>query len=105
MVNLDTLLLHRVGSEAFAPLFWKAPTDLWVRPNFDAALFINLQAASAGVVVRNNEGLLSRSTCFWKEQIPCPLSAEALAFAQAIRFARDLGFRWVETEGNSAVLL
>ncbi|KAH1122267.1 hypothetical protein J1N35_005427, partial [Gossypium stocksii] len=39
------------------------------------------------------------SECFWKDHIPRPLSAEALACVRAIRF------HWVEIEGDSAVLI
>lgn len=37
--------------------------------------------------------------------MPCLLQKEALACVQAIRFAQDLGFHWVEIEGDSAVLI
>ncbi|KAK5795202.1 hypothetical protein PVK06_036460 [Gossypium arboreum] len=62
-------------------------------------------AASTGIVVRNSEGLLLGSACFWEKHMPCLLQKEALACVQAIRFAQDLGFHWVEIEGDSAVLI
>ncbi|KAH1122470.1 hypothetical protein J1N35_005630, partial [Gossypium stocksii] len=43
--------------------------------------------------------------CFWQDNISCSLTSEALACIRAIHFAQDLGFRNVELEGDSEVLI
>ncbi|KAA3465727.1 hypothetical protein EPI10_000868 [Gossypium australe] len=39
------------------------------------------------------------------DNISCPLTSEALACVRAIHFAQDLGFKNVELEGDSEVLI
>ncbi|MBA0706403.1 hypothetical protein Golax_018514, partial [Gossypium laxum] len=45
------------------------------------------------------------STYFWKKHIPDAAVAEALACVHAVQFARDLGLRRVELEGDSAMVI
>ncbi|KAG8502933.1 hypothetical protein CXB51_000750 [Gossypium anomalum] len=76
-----------------------------VRVNFDAGFFVNLQVASAGVIVRDSAGLILGLTCFWQDNVSCLLTSEAFAYVRAICFAQDLGFQKVELEGDSTVLI
>lgn len=43
--------------------------------------------------------------CFWQDNISCPLTSKALSCVQAIHVAQDLGFKNVELEGDSEVLI
>lgn len=45
------------------------------------------------------------STYLWKKHIPDAAAAEALACVLAVQFARDLGLRRVELEGDSAAVI
>ncbi|MBA0676340.1 hypothetical protein Goari_017819 [Gossypium aridum] len=76
-----------------------------VRVNFDAGFFANLHVASAGVIVWDSAGLILGLACFWQDNGSCLLTSEALAWVRDICFAQDLGFRKVELEGDSTVLL
>ncbi|KAK5845935.1 hypothetical protein PVK06_002183 [Gossypium arboreum] len=77
--ELDSLSIPREDIVTVGSSLWKTPVDPWARVNFDAGFFADLQAASTGIVIRNSEGLLLGSACFWEENIPCTLSAKALA--------------------------
>lgn len=44
------------------------------------------------------------TTCFWKENVSSIVVAEALVALEAVRFARDLGFRSVEFEEDSTIV-
>lgn len=103
--ELESLSLPREGAAAVGSPHWMPPADSWVRVNFDAGFYADLQAASAGIVVRNDIGLFMGSTCFWENHVPCLLFAEALACVKAIQFVQDLGFHWVEFEGDSLILI
>lgn len=84
---------------------WSPPVKPWVRVNFDADCSASSNTASTGVVVRDHNGLLLGSACFWYPIGSSPLVAEAMACIRAVAFTRDLGFRSVEFEGDSAQLL
>ncbi|MBA0580463.1 hypothetical protein Gorai_022679, partial [Gossypium raimondii] len=73
--------------------------------NFDAGFFANLHVANAGVIVWDSAGLILGLACLWQDNVSCLLTSEALACVRAIYFAQDLGFRKVELEGDSTVLL
>ncbi|KAG8496970.1 hypothetical protein CXB51_008189 [Gossypium anomalum] len=103
--ELDSLPRECCLSETVALGIWKPPFEPWVQVNFDVGFYGHLQAASAGVVVIYLEGLLLGSVCFWSEYVLDVVVAEALACVHAIRFARDLGLRRVEFEGDSAVVI
>lgn len=103
--ELDSLPRECCLSETVALGIWKPPFEPWVQVNFDVGIYGHLHAASAGVVVIYLEGLLLGSVCFWSEYVLDVVVAEALACVHAIRFARDLGLRRVEFEGDSAVVI
>ncbi|MBA0607384.1 hypothetical protein Godav_019694 [Gossypium davidsonii] len=73
--ELDSLLFPREDIVTVGLSLWKNLVDPWARVNFDAGFFADLRATSTEIVIRN-----------WL-------------------FARDLGFYWVEIEGDSEVLL
>ncbi|KAK5837848.1 hypothetical protein PVK06_006575 [Gossypium arboreum] len=43
--------------------------------------------------------------CLWKPHIHDALIAEAIVSTQAIRFAQEMGFRFVEIEGDSSLVI
>lgn len=45
------------------------------------------------------------AACHWKEHIPSIIAVEALVALEAIRFAQNLGFYFVEFEGDSVVVI
>ncbi|MFQ6640219.1 hypothetical protein Gotur_016622, partial [Gossypium turneri] len=58
-----------------------------------------LKNAIAGIIIRNEAGLVMGScVCPWDN---VPTTAEAIACLQAVNFAEDLGFREVGIEGDA----
>lgn len=99
-------MLHPTPLPSFIlVMVWSPPSDPWVSVNFDASFFVDLQAAGVGVVIRNTVRLLLGSTCFWHPWLSSPLVIEAMAYVQALKFTRDLGFRSIEVERDSTSLV
>lgn len=87
-----------------SPKIWSPPIDPFIRVNFDAGYYKDLQGASISIVFRNHGGLLMGAASYWKEHLPSIPAAEALAALEAVRFA-ILGFHTVEFEEDSAVII
>lgn len=45
------------------------------------------------------------ASCFWNNHVPSVDAAEAVAAVQALRFAKDMGFRQIELEGDSSTII
>ncbi|MBA0860179.1 hypothetical protein Goshw_014851 [Gossypium schwendimanii] len=105
LCDLESLPSGSRNIAATESLLWRPPVDPWVCVNFYDGLFDNYKVANMGVAVKNSEGLLMGLAYFEQEHVPCLLTTEALACMRALGFARDLGFRCVELEGNSVVLI
>ena len=81
---------------------WSAPTQTQYKANFDGALFSSTNAASLGVVIRDNVGAVigALSMC-----IPLPqlvATVETLACKRAVQFAAEIGLHEVIFEGDAA---
>ena len=88
-----------------APVKWSPPPGVWVKANFDGALFKELDYAGLGVIIRNDLGLVMAAS---SQVIPLPASVEmveVLAARNAICLARDLQFSRVIVEGDSEVVI
>ena len=84
---------------------WKPPLDASLKLNFDGTTFKDIGKAGLGAVIRNSSGQVLASI---SEQVPLPHTSdiiEALAAAQAISFALELGFSSFILEGDSEVVI
>lgn len=80
---------------------WKAPSSGWVKINFDGALFADQCSSRAGVVIRNDEGLVLAAMSSKEQSLKDPVLIEGLAVLRAISLAIDLGYQYVVLEGDS----
>lgn len=64
-----------------------------------------LQSSSAGVVIRNDAGLLMGTSCYWNGHVPSIDATEVIAAIQALRFARDFGFHRIVLEADSVSVI
>ncbi|MBA0636144.1 hypothetical protein Godav_024864 [Gossypium davidsonii] len=103
--DLDSLPSGSENITAIESLLWRPPVDPWVCVNFYDGFFDNYKVSNTRVAVKNSERLLMGLAYFEQEHVPCLLRTEALACMRALEFARDLGFRCVELEGDSVMLI
>lgn len=76
-----------------------------VKVNFDGGYYQDLQSSSTGAIIKNEEGLIMGGYCSLNKNIPLVEVAEALATVQPIQFSKEMGFRRIELEGDSLVII
>ncbi|MBA0566883.1 hypothetical protein Golob_011656, partial [Gossypium lobatum] len=84
---------------------WRPPEDCCLKIYFNAMYHVHSQASCAGIVIRDNQGIVLGSKTNMNMHIPSPFVAVALACLQAITLGLDLGFRYVIIEGDSPTLI
>lgn len=72
---------------------WKPPDSLLVKINFNVAFREQLHQSSSGWVIKNELGLVMGSGVILHNNVVDTFLAEALAFWQALIFARNMRFR------------
>lgn len=88
-----------------AQSLWLLSFELFLKANFDGAVFRELGEASIGVVIRDYKGMVLASM---SERIILPPSVanlEALAVVRALNFAHEIGFPKIVLEGDSEVVI
>ena len=83
---------------------WKPPNPKWYKVNIDNAIFENWKKAGIGVVIRDEKGEVVTAL---SKLVNAPLGAveiEAKAMEAGVVFARDVGIREAEFEGNSLIV-
>ncbi|KAF8686219.1 hypothetical protein HU200_043600 [Digitaria exilis] len=90
---------------------WQKPNEGWIKINTDAAFDPGTCTGSAGVVIRNHDGLVQAAAARWFDDTPDVLTAEAMAAKEGLELAVECGlfsrsmvcFRvdWVCREANS----
>ncbi|MBA0746321.1 hypothetical protein Gogos_008854 [Gossypium gossypioides] len=64
-----------------------------------------LKKAVAGIIIRNEAGLVMGSCVYPWDNVSDPTTAEAIACVRAVNFAEDLGFREVGIEGDALTVV
>ncbi|XVF80213.1 hypothetical protein PTKIN_Ptkin15bG0053200 [Pterospermum kingtungense] len=80
---------------------WKPQSENYVKVNFDGALRAHEKQGGIGVVICNSSGEFMRALAVKVQWVMNPLMVEALAAVRASVFALDMGFRFIELEGDS----
>lgn len=81
---------------------WQRPEEGWVKVNTDAAFDATMCTGSAGVVIRDHDGLVLAAASRWLGSVPDVLTTEALAAREGLELALECGFekaiikRWDE---------
>ena len=84
---------------------WRAPPAVFMKINFDGAVFDDANMSGVGVVIRDSYGEVLASC---SEKISQAYEAEvieALAAQKALSFAQELGFQNVILEGDALGLI
>ena len=84
---------------------WQAPQAVFVKVNFDGAIFGELNKLGVGVVIRDNNGTILGSCSEKLSQAYKAEETEALAARKASMFAHELGFQRVILEGDALGLI
>ncbi|XP_059435490.1 uncharacterized protein LOC132168511 [Corylus avellana] len=107
----DYLFAQRRGqprvSQGGAPveLGWKPPEIGWCKGNWDAAVEKDVGRMGLAVVIRDPGGNLLAARCEMRMGCLAPAAAEAHAVLLAIRLCRELGFEWVQLEGDAKLVI
>ncbi|KAL4303150.1 hypothetical protein GQ457_10G017370 [Hibiscus cannabinus] len=70
-------------------------------PSFNS----NASSAILGVVVRDNNGFILGAQCVVSYHVASSFATEAQPAIHGLNFASDLGFQWVEVEGDSRAVV
>ena len=103
--NANMVQAAQVPISARPRVRWKPPPEASLKVNFDGATIKDIGKAGPGAMIRNSSGQVLASL---SEQVPLPHTSdivEALAAAQAISFALELGFSSFILEGDSEVVI
>ncbi|KAK8507490.1 hypothetical protein V6N13_141512 [Hibiscus sabdariffa] len=84
---------------------WSPPEMGIIKLNFDASLNLSDKSSVSGIIARNSLGHIKAACAFAHTPIDNVFVAEAMACADAINFAIDLGFRSIQMEGNSLTVI
>ena len=84
---------------------WQAPQAVFMKVNFDGAVFGELNKSGVGVVIRDNNGTILGSCSEKLSQAYKAEETEALAARKALMFAHELGFQRVILEGDALGLI
>lgn len=76
-----------------------------LKVNFDAGFRVNRRTATAGVVIRDENGGILGSTCTLSYHTLSVFAAETKAVIHGLRFAKDLGFLSIVLEGDSRTVI
>ncbi|KAK9030526.1 hypothetical protein V6N11_031951 [Hibiscus sabdariffa] len=93
------------ANTAHQPVAWEAPPVNVFKFNFDAAYDSQGKRTMVGVIGRDNAGNIVASCVAPFSNVADVLVAESLACLQAVRYAKDLGFRRVIFEGDSLTVV
>ena len=74
-------------------LHWNPPCKPMYKEYFDGAVFEDLHRTGAGVIIRNEQGLLIAAMSRKGRPVMESFVAELVAAVQTIRFARDVGIQ------------
>jgi len=77
---------------------WEKPSPGWFKINTDTGFDRESNSGSAGVVIRNEAGLVAGGSARWIENVSDALTAEALATREGLELAAELGLDWVILE-------
>uniref|UniRef100_C6JRM0 Uncharacterized protein n=1 Tax=Sorghum bicolor TaxID=4558 RepID=C6JRM0_SORBI len=70
---------------------WEKPSPGWFKINTDAGFDRESNSGSAGVVIRNEAGLVAGGSARWIENVPDTLTAEAMAAREGLELVVELG--------------
>ncbi|KAL4284821.1 hypothetical protein GQ457_16G011460 [Hibiscus cannabinus] len=105
LADCGSSLTDAKANTVLLPVAWEAPPVNVFKFNFDAAYDSQGKRTMVGVIGRDNSGNIVASCVAPFSNVMDVLVAESLACLQAVRYAKDLGFRRVIFEGDSLTVV
>ncbi|KAL4361744.1 hypothetical protein GQ457_04G011590 [Hibiscus cannabinus] len=105
LADCGSSLTDAKANTVLLPVAWEAPPVNVFKFNFDAAYDSQGKRTMVGVIGRDNAGNIVASCVAPFSNVVDVLVAESLACLQAVRYAKDLGFRGVIFEGDSLTVV
>jgi ribonuclease HI len=84
---------------------WTAPSQAWLKVNWDAALSQKRSRIGLGAVVRDWMGRLVMASCKTQTGCPDPSTSEALSALRAVQLCKALGATMIHIEGDAKVVI
>jgi ribonuclease HI len=84
---------------------WTAPSQEWIKANWDAALSQQRNRMGLAAVVRDWMGKLVVASCTTQMGCPDPSTAEALSALRAIKICKALSMMKIHLEGDTKVVI
>ncbi|OMO98434.1 hypothetical protein COLO4_13915 [Corchorus olitorius] len=88
-----------------ADVVWQAPPRGVIKINFDGSFKVASRDGSFGVIAHDNEGNVLGVAAGRLEQVPDAFTAECLAALKAITWEKDMGFRYIQLEGDALMII
>lgn len=79
---------------------WKLPNQNYLKLNTDGALFVDLQDASTGAILRNSEGEVIMAASLKEKAIQYPETIECLAILRCIQLYSNQGISHLLVESD-----
>jgi ribonuclease HI len=89
------------SDETEVSIKWTPPPNGCFKANWDIALNKQTKWMGIGVIIRDDQGLVSSALCQTKDAFPEPVTAEAMGALCAIELCKDLGLQDVILEGDA----
>ncbi|XVF03667.1 hypothetical protein REPUB_Repub05bG0013100 [Reevesia pubescens] len=80
---------------------WEKPTSNYVKVNFDGATNAALHMGGRGAIIRDGGGAVLGACSMPHFGISDPLTVEAMAAVEALKFTEEMGFNDIALEGDS----
>ncbi|MBA0815699.1 hypothetical protein Gohar_000455 [Gossypium harknessii] len=103
--EIDALEAMRTTTCPLMYVIWRLPESGFIKLNFDSSFQAQEKKSISGVIARNEMGLIIGACTYPHFNIANAFVAEVRACEQAVRFAQELGFRRVQIEGDSLMII
>ncbi|MBA0667408.1 hypothetical protein Goklo_000498 [Gossypium klotzschianum] len=103
--EIDALEAMRTTTCPPMYVIWRLPESGFIKLNFDSSFQAQEKKSISGVIARNEMGLIIGACTYPHFNIADAFVAEVRACEQAVRFAKELGFRRVQIEGDSLMII
>ncbi|XP_042972916.1 uncharacterized protein LOC122304711 [Carya illinoinensis] len=84
---------------------WKKPEFKTLKANWDASVSTNLNRASYGIIIRDENGNIMVYVCASHKTVVKPVMAEGLALRRAMEVCANLGLGRVVFEGDAQIIV
>ncbi|XP_058213473.1 uncharacterized protein LOC131325298 [Rhododendron vialii] len=84
---------------------WEKPMRGWFKINFDGGLDNRSKSSGVGIIIRDEFGIFRAARAIYYGNLMSPVVIEALAARDGLLFAREMGLRYIQLEGDSQQII